>query len=285
MQKNYTSAYARAIPGQLEGFGSPAVRTFRNSALDVLWSNTIATPSTVDNTTSYTVTLAGGDLPATITVTVTTDGSATQSELNALLLAGIRASAMHDYVVSSIASNTITLRARKPGINYTLACPTNAATTNDLTIGSQTASASSIAVPFGRILVRVTASDALNEARLPSTNSGVSVVGVSLAPRAAVIKDRIGNDAIAAYYRNEAMDVLVRSNDTVGIWVEAESGIVASTAYSALYVDCNTTGLLGRLTLTSTNNLQLPAGFGVVEGSTLGPNGENLVLLAVNLNV
>jgi len=282
MQKNYSSTFPRAIAGQLEGFGSPAVRTFKNSALYTPWSNTIASPATVDNNGVYTVTLSGGDLTSTISASYTADGTATQAELDAGLLAAIRASDLHDKVTSALAANTITLTARKYGINYTLACTTNGTTLNDLTIGSATSNAAAGSIDFGRFVVSVSASDALDEARLPTTNSGVIVRGVTLAPRAAVVKNAVGNSATSAYYGNEAMDVLVRNNDTTGIWVLSESGIDAT---DTLYIDCNTSGYLGRITATSTSNLALPtAGCQLVEGSTLAPNGTDyLVLISVNL--
>lgn len=283
MQKNYTSRYARAVAGQLEGFGSPAVRTFKNSALDVLWSYTLAIPSSVDNSATYSVQLSGGDLSSGITASFTTDGSATQSELLAGLLAAIRASEIHDKCVSAVSGNSIVLTSRKSGLNYTISAPSNASTTNDLT-GSATPFVNSSAIDFGRFVVRTTASDGFNEARLPASNSGVVVQGVTLAPRAAVVKDRLGNDAKPVYYPNEAMDVAIRSNDTTGVWVEAEAGISASTAANAIYIDCNTAGKLGSLTLTATNNLALPAGVAVVEGSTPGVKpGTFLVLVSLNL--
>ena len=282
VQKTYNSTFPRAVAGQLEGFGSPGVRTFKNSALFAPWSNTIATPATVDNSAAYTVTLVGSEIlgGATLSATYTSDASATQAELNAGLLAAIRASDLHDYVISTLATNTITLTARKYNVNYTLACTTNGATTNDLTVGSANTAVAAGTIPFGRFVVGLNVSDNFDEARLPSTASGVTVRGVTIAPRAAVVKDAIVNGQ-AYYYANEAIDVLVRNNDATGIWVDAESGITANTT---VYIDCNTSGKLGRITATSTSNLALPSGVSVIEGSTLLPNGvDYAVLVSVNL--
>ncbi len=264
VQKNYQLYYSKAIPGQLEGFGSPGVRTIKNSALDVLWSNTIGIPATVDNSTTYTVSFIGGDVQTAITASFTTGGSATQAALGAGLLAAIRASNIYRYVIPTIASNTITLRARAAAVNYTLTCPTNVSTTNDLTIGSATTFVQSTDIDFGRFVVRSTSGtiDAPNEARLPLTSSNVTAVGVTLAPRAAAEKNAIGPLAKALYYKNEAMDVVVRTNDAIGVWVECENNI---TAASSLFIDCNTSGSQGRLTATSTSNLAVPAGVSLVE--------------------
>jgi len=264
MQKNYSLTYTKAIPGQLEGFGSPAVRTLKNSALDVLWSNTIGIPATVDNSTVYSVTFVGGAVTSAITASFTSGGSATQAALGAGLLAAIRASNIYRYAIPTLASNTITLQARSAAVNYTIASPTNAATTNDLTIGSQTAFAQSTDIDFGRFVVRSTSGtiDAPNEARLPLTASNISVAGVTLAPRAAVEKNAIGPTAKSLYYKNEAMDVVVRTNDAIGVWVECENNIVSNTA---LYIDCTTSGAYGRLTATTTTNLAVPSGISLVE--------------------
>ena len=104
--------------------------------------------------------------------------------------------------------------------------------------------------------------DAPNEARLPLTASNISVAGVTLAPRAAVEKNAIGPTAKSLYYKNEAMDVVVRTNDTIGVWVECENNIVSNTA---LYIDCTTSGAYGRLTATTTTNLAVPSGISLVE--------------------
>lgn len=282
MQKNYGLYFSKAIPGQLEGFGSPGIRTMRNSALDVLWSNTVAAPSTVDNSTTYSVELTGGEIVGTLQATFTTSGSATQAALAAGLLAAIRASVMYRYVIPTLSGSTITLKSRKPAVNYTVASASNASTTNDLTIGTAVTYVQSTDIDFGRFVVGSTSGtiDAPNEARLPTTNSNVVIRGVTVAPRAAAEKNAIGPTAVAKYYKNEAMDVLVRSADATGIWVECDSAI---TATSTLYVDCNTSGAYGRLTATSTNNLAT-SGVSLVELPTLTVvPGVYVCCVAVNL--
>lgn len=283
-QKIYSARFFRAISGQLEGFGSPGYRTLVNSALDVLWSNTITTPASPDASTVYSITVSGGDLPnsgAAIVVSVTTPGSPTQGGLNALLLAAIRASEVHDAFVSALAGNAITLTSRRLGQSYTLASASNATTTADLVLGTAVASTSSTDIPFGRFVARLTSPlDALNEARLPSQATNLVIQGVTMAPRAAAIKNAVGSNAGCAYYKNEAMDVLTRSNDTTGIWVESIIGI---TGASTLYIDCTTAGKLGTLTTTATTNLALPVGIGLVSGSIQTPDGLYASLVSLNL--
>ena len=281
MQKIYNSRFLRAIAGQLEGFGSPGYRTLVNSALDVLWSNSATTPGAPDASTVYSVSVAGGDLTTAITVSVTTPGSPTQGGLNALLLAGIRASELHDAFISTLSGNAITLTARRLGQSYTLSSASNAATTADLVLGTAVASSTSTDIPFGRFVARMTSPvDALNEARLPSQATNLVIQGVTMAPRAAAIKNGVGQNAGCAYYKNEAMDILTRNNDTTGIYVESTSGITAS---SVLFIDCTTAGKLGTVTTVSTTNLALPAGIGMVSGSTQTPDGLFACLLSLNL--
>jgi hypothetical protein len=118
----------------------------------VLWSNTILSPATVDNTGTYTVRLSGGDIVGNIDATFETDGTATRAELNAGLLAAIVASDMADYVTAVLATNTITLTAKSYSQDYALTCTTNGTTTNDLTIGTETA-----AVTSGSLMLNLSA--------------------------------------------------------------------------------------------------------------------------------
>jgi hypothetical protein len=284
MQKSYPRVFARAVPGQLEGFGSAGIRTLKNSALDVIWTNTVTTPASVDASTTYSLQFSGGDLLAPVGMQYITTGSPTQAALNAGLLGAARSSDVFDHFLPTLAGNVVSFKARRSKQDYTIASASNASTTNDLTIGTATPSAQSTAIDFGRFVVRSLATDSFNEARLPSSNSGVQVMGVTLAPRVLAVKNAIGPNARAMYYQNEAMDVVNRSNDATGIWVESDPGIVAATALNAIFIDCNTAGKLGQLTLVSTNNLALPAGVSIVEGSTPTPNlGQNVTLVALNL--
>jgi hypothetical protein len=305
MQKNYSLYYTIAAPGQIEGYGSPGIRTFKNSAADVLWSNTIAVPSSVDSNATYSVTLTGATTGAgstyglggapypfgtTFTATYTTGSSDTQASVAAGLLLAIRQqgspNGMFNYVVPTLSGSTITLTSRYAGQNYTIASPSNATTTNDLTIGTAVASAYSSPIPFGRFVVSSTSGpvDQPSFARLPATASNVVVRGVTVAPRAAAVKNVVGPTGQAFYYPDEAMDVYVRTADTTGIWVLCDNTVLNTTLSSALYIDCNTSGKLGQLTATATSNLAVPSGVTLVQGFTpTAVAGENVCLVTVNV--
>jgi hypothetical protein len=299
MQKNYSLYYTIAAPGQIEGYGSPGIRTFKNSASDVLWSNTIAIPSSVDSNATYSVTLTGGTpgLDGTLipygsvfTATYTTGSSDTQASVASGLLLAIRQqgspNGMFNYVIPTLSGSTITLTSRYAGQNYTIASPSNSVTTNKLTLGTAVSAAYSTPIPFGRFVVGSTSGPVVQPvyARLPATSSNVVVRGVTIAPRTAAVKNAVGPTGQAYYYPDEAMDVIVRSADTTGIWVLCDNTVLNTTLSSALYIDCNTSGKLGQLTATSTSNLVVPSGVILVQGFTpTAVAGEYVCCVSVNL--
>jgi hypothetical protein len=280
-QTSYSQYSAKAFPGQVDGLGDMGVRAMINSALDAKNTWTVTTPATVDNSGTYSISVVGGAIPAAIVASFATDASATQAELTAGLLAAIQASDLSQYFAISSASNVITLEALVPNVAYTVTSPTNATTTNDLTLTQTVSAAGSTAIPFGRFVVRSTSGtvDAFNEARLPTTASNVAVAGVVIAPTHAIERGAVGNTAAAQYAANDVMDVIDRTPPGGGVWVPCDSGSILPT--TTAYIDCNTT--LGGITATSTSNLALPAGVKIVEPATADPNGGFVVKVALTL--
>lgn len=270
MQKRYTDKFLVATPGQHEGYGEPGVATRVNSALDVMFSVTITVPATVDANATYEVAATGTPFQGSLSASFVTSGSPTQSALTAGLLSAIRSSDLFQHFYATAAANVITLKARAVGASFTVTAPSNATTTNDLTIGTPVAPSASANIPFGVFVVRKTGVDANNEVRLPDTNTGVAVQGVSFLTHA-TRKQGIGQEAITAYRPNEALDVYQRDNSCHGIWVRTADSSLGID--DTVYIDCVTTGQQGWLTKTSTNNLALPASCKVVEGAkeTLEP--------------
>lgn len=288
-QTSYSQYNAKAFAGQVDGIGEMGVRAMINSALDAKNTWTVTTPATVDTSIAYTISVTGGDIPSAITATFTTDASgpsptATQAELTAGLLAAIQASDLGQYFAISEASNVITLEALVPNVAYTVTSPTNASTTNDLTLAETVTEAISNAIPFGRFVVRSTSGtiDTFNEARLPTTASNVAVAGVAIAPTHAVERGVIGNTATAQYAANDVMDVIDRTPPGGGVWVKCDASNILPT--TTAYIDCNTAGSLGQITATSTSNLALPTGVRIVEPATADPNGGYVVKVALTLN-
>jgi hypothetical protein len=281
MQTNYSQTSAKAFPGQVDGLGDMGVRAMINSALDAKSTWTVTTPATVDGSGTYSISVVGGAIPAAIVASFTTAESATRAALTAGLLAAIQASDLGQYFAISEASNVITLEALVPNVAYTVTSPTNATTTNDLTLAETVNEAGSTAIPFGRFVVRSTSGtvDAFNEARLPTTASNVAVAGVTIAPTHAIERGVVGNGAVGQYAANDVMDVIDRTAPGGGVWVKCDSGSILPT--TTAYIDCNTT--LGVVTATSTSNLALPAGVKIVEPATADPNGGFVVKVALTL--
>lgn len=280
-QTNYSQYSAKAFPGQVDGLGDMGVRAMVNSALDAKNTWTVTTPATVDNSAVYSISVVGGAIPAAIVASFTTDSSATQAELTAGLLAAIQASDLSQYLAIRESANVITLEALVPNVEYVVTSPTNATTTNDLTLAETVTEAASTPIPFGRFVVRSTSGtvDAFNEARLPATASNVAVAGVVIAPTHAIERGAIGNAAVAQYAANDVMDVIDRTPPGGGVWVKCDSGSILPT--TTAYIDCNTT--LGVVTATSTSNLALPTGVKIVEPATADPNGGFVVKVALTL--
>lgn len=282
-QTSYSQYHAKAYPGLLDGLGDAGVRAFINSALDARNTHTIATPSSVDNSSAYSVTVSGGAIPAAITATFTTDGSATQAELTAGLLAAIQATDIGQYFSITEASNVITLEALVPNVAYTVTSPTNASTTNDLTITESVSEAASTAIPYGRFVFRSTSGtvDVYNEARLATGASNVALVGVTTNPSHANERTVVGNSATAEYAANDVMDVVVRTPPGGGIWVKCDSSSIGID--TTVYIDTQVAANRGGITATSTSNIALPATCDVIEGATADPNGGFVCKVAVNL--
>lgn len=283
MQRNYSQRFAVSTPGALDGIGQFRAETFKNSALDGknLW--TIGIPATVDNSTTYSLSVTGGGISGTETVSYTTDGSATQAELRAGLLAAAKASSvLPRYFGISSSGNNLLLEALQANIAYTVTSPTNASTTNDLTLTETTAAAASAEIPFGRFVVRKTTApaDAHDEARLPTTATGVILAGVTMLTHA-IERVGMGTASRVAYQPNEAMDVLTNNAATRGIYVKCDGAGINPEA--TVYIDTQSASNRGGLTLTSTSNLALPATCKVREPATQDPNGDWIVLVGVNL--
>jgi hypothetical protein len=277
-QTNYSQYHAKAFAGQVDGIGDMGVRAMINSALDAKNTWTIAIPGSPDDSADYSVSVTGGAIPSAITATYAADASSTQAEVTAGLLAAIQATDIGQYFAISEASNTITLAALTPNIAYTVTSPTNAATTADLTVTETVTEATATPIPFGRFVVRSTA-DAFNEARLPATDSGVTVAGITIAPTHAIERGAIGNEATAQYAANDVMDVIERTPGGGGAWVKCDAANI--TPDTTAYIDCNTT--LGVVTATSTDNIALPTGTKIVEPATADPNGGYVVKVALTL--
>jgi hypothetical protein len=97
---------------------------------------------TAVNTTLYTVTING------VSVTYTSDGSATQAEISAGLQAAILAEPAISGLVVASGTTTLIITSVSPGLPFTIAVGAN------LSAAATTANAEAAAVPFGRAIIR-----------------------------------------------------------------------------------------------------------------------------------
>jgi hypothetical protein len=273
---NYNSKYDVATPGLCSGdTTSLLVQTFVNNGGASKEQWTIATPATVDNSTEYVITVDE------LTLSYTTDGTATQAELVTGLQASYDANILAGARFEMETSGTTLLITAK-FYDQTIAVSVNSGdTTNDLTATKSTSASTGATVPFGRCVARTTG-DAVRAAKLPTADTDV-ILGITLNPKD-VERNGIG-DAIATrtvYKANEPMDVLVQTNSAEGIWVECvESDI---TIDDTIYVSV-ASGYEGMATKTSTDNINISsyASFASNVQTAHADNvGSNMILVRFN---
>lgn len=280
-QTQYAQKFPIAFPGSIDGLGTPRIVTRANSALDSEQVYTIAIPATVDDDETYTVALTGPGITSPIEASFETSASATTAELSAGLLAAIQGSNIVDFFAPTLtAANQITLTALTVGISYTLTSPTNAATTNDLTIAEAVAPTLSVPIPFGAFVGRSTAvpADGFSEARLPSAAANFQITGVTVSTHANQQVEIAANDPV--YFPGDAMDVLTDSTSTEGVWVKCDDATIAPG--DTVFVDVSASNR-GGLTKTSTNNIALPAGCALQSEATLDFNQQPIVKVRVRI--
>ena len=280
-QTTYAQKFPVAFPGSIDGLGTPRVVTRTNSALDTEQVYTVGLPATVDNSATYTVSLTGPGITAAIAASFTTDANATTAELATGLLGAIQASSIVDFFSPvATAANQITLTALRSGISYTLTSPTNASTTNDLTIAEAVAPGSSIPINFGVFVGRNTASpaDGFGEARTPVAAANFSLTGVTLSTHANEQIEVGGNQA--AYFAGDAMDVLTDSTSTEGVWVRCDAADIVPG--DTVFIDTAASNR-GGLTKTSTDNIALPAGCALASEAVIDFNQQPIVKVRVRI--
>lgn len=281
MQTHYAQRYTYGFPGLLDGIGQVFSRALVNAALDAANKWTIGIPSTVDANKTYSIQAIGGNIHGTVSPLVAsfdTGSSPSQATLGSGLLAAIQATDLMQFFNATLEGNTITLEGLRSGIGYTVSVPTNGSTTNDLVLTEATQAALSSNVPMGRFVVQLLSTDGSGVVRLPTSNSGVKVRGVT-----GLVNDQerrgVGDEAVYEYYPNHVMDVVHRTAN--GIWVECSAADIKSS--QTLYIDCNTEGKLGRLTTVSTNNLALDNNISIVDHATADLNGTPVILVGLGL--
>lgn len=255
-QTSYPFYMQTAVPGTIMGMGPYRALPYLHTASAVQGVYTIAAPSSVDATTTYSVTIDG------ITVSVTSGGSTTQAQLGTLLYNALRQNAQV-YRLADISDNgsgTVTLTARKYNTALTITSPTNASTTNDLTIATSTSpgTAASI-IPYGRFVgtlssYSVDPISGVSPAALISHASNFTVRGITM--KSFHEKNAIGPDAAVGYPEQSVMSVLSSCVGIQGIWVECVESTI--TPASSCYIAISGSNA-GKATSTSSSNADISA--------------------------
>lgn len=278
-QTFYAQEMAIAIPGMYIGMGQYFAMPYLNNASGAQAVYTITPPATVDASTTYSVTIDG------VTVSFTSGASTTTAQLGAGLYAAIRTDAQaYRLVDASLNSGTgvITLTSRMYNTSHTITSPTNATTTNDLTIANTVTAGTSSTIPYGRF-VGYTSSEAVGDSRYTSTTqpraaklinstSGFTVAGVTM--KTFLEKFDRGPDAEVGYPFQATMSVLEDCVGIQGIWVSCvETDIDTS---DSVYVAVDS-GNEGKVTSSSSGTINLSTRARFITTAQTAPDGSPMV--------
>jgi len=277
-QLAYKQEMAIAVPGMYFGMGPYFASPYMNLGALTPATYTITPPGTVDANTTYSLTIDG------LTVSFTTGGSTTTAQLGLGLFNAIRQDPQTFRKVDATivgATGVITLVSRVLNMLLVITSPSNATTTNDLTIANTIGIGTAGYIPYGRFVGRqsvdtVDPISGLSNAKLINSASGFTLLGVTM--KAFMEKSAIGALGVSGYPVQSVMNVLEDVVGIKGIWVECvEPDIVrGDTAYVAV-----ATGNEGKASKTSTSNLDVSARVKFVTDAQLDPNGKPIVGVSI----
>ena len=271
MRTNYNLYYDRAIPGMREGsINFPRVRALvlNKGAVKEVWTITI--PASPTASTTYSVTINNG----LGTARFTTDASPTQAELQTGLLNAIRANPMFGQRgVAEASGNNVIFTALNFGIENVL--------TSTLTVTKTTAAVMPTPVPFGRFVGRAAGATDPDAAGLPGATTDIIMGITHIVHDAEMTPPRYVGTAGegTTYPHQDVMDVVDRTGESAGIWVECvESDI---TINDSVYVSV-AAGNEGKATKTSSGTISLSTRAAFLRPPVVTSNGTLCVLVAFN---
>lgn len=263
------SMYAAVILGGLTGttpFPDLAAAVPGDGAVSQVGTITFSSPS---NSSPYAVSFTDPSTGQTTTLTITTDGSATDAEASALLLVEANA----DPIANGFASfsddgaGVVTYTVRQPNRTITVAEVTD--TGNHMAVAVTTAAAAASSYPLGRVVqLSATAGSTQLVASLPDTpTQGTAVVTVTFAASSTY---RIALGAQDSFGRFTSIPIAFSGGANV---TAAGAALVAAVAAStAAY------GVAGLITASAATpagsdvavTITLPAGWAYVNSATTG---------------
>lgn len=273
MRTNYNLYYDRAIPGMREGsINFPRVSTYsaKKGAVKEVWTITI--PASPTASTTYSVTLNNG----LGTARYKTDASPTQAELQTGILNAIRTNpAFGTRGIAEVSSTNVIFTALNFGGENLLASAS-------LTVAKTTAAVIPAAVPFGRFVARAVGETDPGVAGLPAATTDV-VLGIThivhdieMTPSRFTGVSGLGT----TYSVPDTMDVVDRTGESAGIWVECvESDI---TINDSVYVSV-ASGHKGKATKVSSGTIDVSSKAAFRHPPVVSSTGTLSVLIGFNV--
>lgn len=283
-QSNYSRYMSPALAGMMSGIGSAIIIPGLNNyaTYDTV---TITPPGTVDNSATYTVTIAAiGGGQKNLSESFTTDSSATTAELgtglyNAMITDPEFYSAVN--VALNTSTSVITLTARSVGTVLTVTS-NSSVTTNDLTIAKTVTGAANGIIPFGRFVGRLATYyrdpvEGIGTMSLVNHASNFSHYGVTILSQAT---EQVGmfQNAQDGYAFGKTMEILRNSGTFRGIYIETVEPDLVFSDTARIQI---TAGNEGKLTKSTSSTVDVSSNVTIL-ASTQQAFGKNITLCRVN---
>lgn len=277
-QQNFTRDVQRGMPGTIEGFAPYSALPYVNSVGGVAPVYTITPPATIDASANYSLTIDG------ITVTYATPSSgATTLSVGAGLFAALRAEAQifrkANFDLNGT-SGVITVTSLLLNVPLAITSPSNATTTNDLTIAQTVNAGVETRIPFGRFVGRkstysIDSLTGVSPASLIDAATGYEVLGITM--KQIFEKDRIGPQAQANYPFMSVMNVINNTGTNKGLWTEVVD-LNINPMTDSLYIAVAGANA-GKASNQSSGNVDYSAKAKFVSSTLVGINNIQLALV------
>jgi len=271
VQRTYRRKFSIAYAGMPSGIGLPRVRSVENTAdaKAEVWE--VPIPASPVASTTYTLVVDGR------TVSFTTDGTPTQTELEAGLLSAIRQSEIYDSVNVTLNAllRRIVLERKLLGVAMVIT-GTNLSPTKTVTASISTL------IPFGSIIAIdntiVRGSNEIAAGRI--TRSTVAGIGVVMATHASE-KVGIGPTAVSGIQPLEVMDVVTRTLALEGIWTRYSGPTGTTNIADTAVFQCVDAGTEGAASISAGTAVTALPGAVFASNVEVDPNGDRIALVAL----
>lgn len=276
MRTNYNPYFDRAIPGMREGsINFPRVRcsVLKKGAVKEVW--TITVPATPTADTVYQVTINNGLGVARYK----TDANPTQAELRTGILNAMRTNPMFGQKGIPELDTGNVANIKFTALNFGIE---NILSSTNLTVAKTIAGVMPMRVPFGRFVARPAGSTDPDMAGLPTEITDI-VMGITHivhdiedAPSRFAGTSGLGT----AYPYLDAMDIVDRTGEATGIWVECVDPDI--TINDSVYVSV-AAGHEGKATKNTTGTIDISNNAAFQGSPVISSTGTMSVLIGFNV--